>query len=135
MTPSLLAALLAGLAGAGHCAGMCGGIAGAIHLSQPRRGNLAVTLASFGRILGYALAGGLIALPGSWLADQVLDDADRMLWVRGLTGALLVLVGLSQLLPASPLAAIERWGAPVWRRISPRVAGLMRRSDPVSLML
>lgn len=135
MTASLLSALIAGLAGAGHCAGMCGGIAGAIHLSQARDGNLAVVLASLGRILGYAIAGAAIALPGSLLMGSLLGDVDRVLLTRALTGAMLILVGLALLLPRSPLSALERWGAPIWSRISPKVGRLMARRDPLSLGL
>ncbi|MCW5578441.1 MAG: sulfite exporter TauE/SafE family protein, partial [Dokdonella sp.] len=63
--PTLLAALLLGLAASGHCLVMCGGISAALGIAtakgadgRPRRALLVAY--QFGRISSYALAGLLL---------------------------------------------------------------------------
>jgi len=122
-----------GLLSALHCVGMCGGIIGALSFSLPaatrdRLSRLTLFLFAFnlGRILSYACAGALFGwLGAALLADGArawLDDGLRLL-------AALVMVGIGLYLGGwfPRFAAIERLGAPLWRRLEP----LGRRLLPV----
>lgn len=127
----LLAALLTGLAGAGHCAGMCGGIAGALAFAVPaerRQGpaHLLMLLAmSGGRISLYvllgAVAGGLAALVAP------AEAGTAMLVLRLLTALALLLVALHLLGIARSLRWLEQAGARAWQRLAP----LSRRLLPL----
>lgn len=68
----LLAALLIGLLGSGHCLVMCGGIASALQMMMPGKTpwqQLLLQLAlSSGRISSYTLLGGLVG----WLGYQAM---------------------------------------------------------------
>ncbi len=75
---SLLAALLVGLLGGGHCAGMCGGIITAVSFSMPgNKPSWRLLLAyNLGRIASYTLAGviaGAVALPRFFLSTAFLQ--------------------------------------------------------------
>ena len=78
---SLGAALIAGLAGSGHCLAMCGGIAGALAMrgssEQGTPSRLALALAyNLARVASYTLAGALAGLLGRTLLRAV-DVAAR----------------------------------------------------------
>lgn len=118
--PGLAAALLAGLAGSAHCLGMCGGIAGA--LGAAGRGRPTYALAySTGRIASYALAGAAAGLLGARLAGL----ADVGPWLRLLTGALLILLGLQVAFGLRLLRPLESAGARLWRYLAPAARALM----------
>lgn len=126
MTGALvLTAALMGLAGTPHCAGMCGaGCAAAVRLCGGRRATVTLAWLMAGRLLGYVLAGMVVATVAQAL--QSLSEGTgwlRPLWV-GLQMALLVL-GLSLLLrgrlPRSIEAWVERHGA------RPQDAGVTRK--------
>lgn len=71
-------AMLLGLAGTPHCAAMCGGPAAAVCAHSGRRGQLAFHA---GRVLGYALVGGVAAASVSSLALLAQwSPALRPLW-------------------------------------------------------
>jgi sulfite exporter TauE/SafE len=121
-----MTALVAGLLGSAHCLGMCGGIATALGATTPgraARGTLSV-LYSCGRITSYGLAGAvagafgvatLSALGGSHWAEVL----------RLCAGGMVVVIGLNIALGYSSrvrwLRAPERWGAALWRRLSPHL--------------
>ena len=65
MSNELLAALLIGFLGSGHCLVMCGGIVGALQLAMPAQNTtkkllLQLTL-SAGRLTTYAVFGAIVA--------------------------------------------------------------------------
>lgn len=127
----LLAALLTGLAGAGHCFGMCGGIAGA--LSQARPGGQAspwhINAAySAGRITTYALLGLLVGGSAALLAPA--DMGVALLVARLLTACALLLVALHLLGISRWLSFLERIGGRAWRKLTP----LVRRLLPATTM-
>ena len=118
----LLAALLAGLAGSGHCVAMCGGIAaalgagGAAGRAQPLAYNL-------GRITSYAVAGAIMGALGagvlSLAAIATLRGAAQVF-----AGVALVTVG-AQLALGRRFAWIERAGHVVWRALGPLARGAL----------
>lgn len=120
--PTLLAALLAGLAGGVHCAAMCGGIATGFSSMAPR--DLRYVLEpNIGRVLGYtlagALAGGLLGgvvgvLRNPWLAPML----------RVAVGLVLVVAALRMLGTGGPFA-LPRAGAGLWQRLRPLQARLL----------
>ncbi len=123
----LLASLLTGIAGAGHCAGMCGGIAGALaHAIPPERRSLTLVLGySVGRVGSYmalgALAGGFAALltpAGAGLAMAI---------ARVFTGLLMLAIALYLLDLTHWLRSLEIAGSALWRKLSP----LAKRMLPV----
>jgi sulfite exporter TauE/SafE len=127
----LLAAFMAGLLGSGHCFGMCGGIAGSLGaMAGVSSRSLALPALQFnaGRLLGYAvlgaLAGGIIGAAGEIMA---LKSAGK--WLRGITAAMVLLIGLRFLLDWRALDAIERGGSGLWRRIMPLAVRVSRRHD------
>jgi uncharacterized protein len=114
------AAWLTGLAGgSGHCLAMCGGIAAALGLRQQGHVGLVHWLAAqLGRLLSYALMGGMLAGVGA--ATMHALAGQRGLASLRLVAALLILaVGAQLLAGRSLLGPIERLGAVVWGRIAP----------------
>ena len=127
-----LGAFLFGLLGSAHCVAMCGGIAAALALRAPDPRH--AFLHSLGRVLGYALAGalvaGLVAL-GAHGAGLVLDPRPVGLALRGLTALLFVAVGARLLLALPPWRALERLGATVWQGgIAPLAQRVGRAEGP-----
>jgi hypothetical protein len=117
--PILLSALLLGFFGSVHCLGMCGGIAAALGQALPDQSAgsrlLNASVYSFGRITSYVAAGTLVGFFGqaftSWTGLTVL--------LRVLAGLLIVGFGLHVAGWWNGLAAIERIGLVVWRRLAP----------------
>ena len=118
-------AFLVGLLSTLHCLGMCGGIIGAMSWSLPAairadpvRHALRLLAFNLGRIGSYAVAGALFG----WIGAGLIRAADP-LWIddllRLLAACLLIAIGLyiAGWLPG--LAAIERLGLPIWRRLEP----------------
>jgi len=128
--PTLLAALLLGLAASGHCLVMCGGISAALGIAtakgadgRPRRALLVAY--QFGRISSYALAGLLLG--------GVLGGAIALLDNETVRRTLRVLSALALVLGA--LVASGRLRDPgfgIGPRIWPRLAPLGRRLLPVA---
>jgi hypothetical protein len=81
------AALLAGLAGSGHCLAMCGGISAALAGASRAPAPLTALLLSTGRVLSYSLAGAL-AGGGGALLGRGLDLLRLGLGLRIVFGAL-----------------------------------------------
>ncbi len=132
---TLTAALVAGLVGSTHCLGMCGGIAGALGISAQAaagsgRGALLYTLLfNLGRIGSYALIGATAGLLGSSLL-KTSDIPALAAVARGLTGALMVLIGLQIAFGWSLLRFIEESGARFWARLAPLARGLLPIRSP-----
>lgn len=124
----LLAALLAGVAGAGHCAGMCGGIAGALaHAIPAGQRSLPLTLGySGGRLGSYAVLGALAGFFAALLSPR--DAGTAMLVARFLTGAVLLAIALHLLGVTRWMQSLEVVGARLWQRLAP----LARRLLPVT---
>ncbi len=126
---ALLPALLLGLFGSSHCALMCGGVAsllcgGLVPLGRRSR-SVRLTLAyNVGRVGSYAALGALVGAFGSILDRTPLAGTVAAALRLG-AGVLVVGAGLylAGLLPR--FAAIERVGAPVWRRVQPLARRLL----------
>lgn len=120
MTPSsltLFAGILMGLASSLHCAGMCGSIGSAlmltVHPDGDARQRARMLLATqFGRILAYAVAGGILGTFGSGIAGAFDQTAAyRVLqWASAVT---LGWIGLSTAGLVPSLVAFDRLAAPV----------------------
>ena len=122
MEPSLLAALLLGFAGGGHCIGMCGGISAALSLGVPQgRRALRYSLGfNLGRILSYAFIGALVGFASQIL--QLNQYLGLSLWLAGL---MLVLMGLSIGQWWQGVRKIEALGKFIWRWIQPLTKSLL----------
>jgi hypothetical protein len=124
-TGYLATAFLVGLLGGAHCVGMCGGIVGTLTLGLPSdaRSSLARIFPyqlgyNGGRVAGYMVAGALMGALGAMMAGIMpLQYAQRTLYVL----AALFMIALGLYLGGwwRGLAAVERLGAMLWRRIEP----------------
>jgi hypothetical protein len=125
-----LSLLVLGLASGVHCAGMCGGIVAAFSTQPlsfartpspdwPRQ--LAFNL---GRITSYAAAGALAGALGAGAYVVAALPAQTALFV--LANMVLVLAALHLFGVTGFLSRIERLGVPLWRRIQPLAARLLR---------
>jgi hypothetical protein len=133
----LLAAWFAGLAGgSGHCLGMCGGIVGMLGVRQNAglRGFSILFAAHTGRVLGYALAGGIAGFAGATVFGAVFGPQGLAL-LRGAAAVLVILIGLQLLLGRPLLIGLEKTGARVWRRIAPVFRGLLPPRNPLRALL
>ncbi len=119
LSGALGAALLLGLAGAGHCLGMCGGIAVALRSAQGSHRLMPVSY-HLGRIISYALLGGLL---GS--AAGAIQLAPWTVALRFLAGFLLVAMGLHTLGLWFGIRHLEQAGSRIWRYIAPTAQSLM----------
>lgn len=131
---TLGAALVAGLAGSGHCLGMCGGIAGALAM----RGSTAGTTPTFGsrlalalaynvsRVASYAVAGALAGLLGRALLRAV-DVAPLSIALRVLAGLVMIAAAGRLLFGWRLLDPLEAAGSGLWRRIAPGAGRGARR--------
>ena len=117
----LLAGLLMGLAASLHCAAMCGAIAQALMLATTPRAaagrvhGLMVTQG--GRVVAYALAGGLLGAFGSGMAG-LFDQAAAHRLLRWAAAMAVGWIGLSTAGVLPPLAALDRLALPIGRRIA-----------------
>lgn len=127
---TLGAALLLGFAASGHCIAMCGGISTALGLATARRadGRPRITLIvayQAGRMLSYAIAGGLL---GGALGFVVrwLDLVALRSGLRVLSAAVLVLAAFVA------FGALRDPGSRFGHLVWPRLAPLGRKLLPVS---
>ncbi|GAB6042028.1 sulfite exporter TauE/SafE family protein [Endothiovibrio diazotrophicus] len=130
-------AFLVGLSSTPHCFGMCGGITGALTVCLPaeareRKHRLLPFLAAYnsGRIASYIAAGAIAGSLGG-ASSVALGDATAHLLLRAFAAAVLISVGLHLAGWLPGLSALERLGAPLWRRLSP----LGRKLLPVTTSL
>ncbi|MCK7575675.1 MAG: sulfite exporter TauE/SafE family protein [Chromatiales bacterium] len=126
-------ALAVGLLGGVHCLTMCGGLVATLTLGlspeirrEPRRMLPYQLVYNLARISGYAVAGALFGGLGSVLTEfESLPMMQRLL--QGLAGVTMILLGLHLAGWSAALAAVERLGAPLWRRLEP----IARRFLPI----
>ena len=124
------AALILGIAASGHCLVMCGGITTALGLASARStdGHPRVQLIvayQIGRIVSYAIAGGIVGGVIGYVVDWLDIDAVR----RGLRAlSAVALVGAALVAFGTLRDPGSRVGQLVWRRIAP----LGRRLLPVT---
>lgn len=119
MTPTaaLVTGLLAGLFGSTHCVAMCGGIMAVLHGQVPRgRDRLAAGFHA-GRIASYLLLG--LALTALGMMPARLLPAGTGPVMRGLLGALLVLIAVYVALPGRLRDRAGELVAPLTRRVLP----------------
>jgi len=119
---TFLTALAAGLFGSTHCLAMCGGLATALGSANAGRPAALALLYHGGRIASYCTAGTIAGALGaaagfafatsSWSAILRLGTA-LMVIVIGLD------IGLGTSARARWLRSPERWGAWLWRHLSP----------------
>jgi len=130
--PVLVAALVTGVLGSAHCFGMCGGISGLFavnaSVSTLRAQIPKAIMYNLGRILTYAVLGGLVALLGKTTVELIPRMAAP---VRLASGILIILVGLQLAFGWRILAPLENSGAKLWKRIAPAAKGLV----PVETMV
>lgn len=113
---TLIAVLLAGFLGGGHCAGMCGGIVSALSAGAATR--LALLLAyNLGRIASYGLAGALAGSAGTWLLRGDLISVQTVLYV--VANLILLLVGLYLAGISNMVSGLEVAGRGLWRIVGP----------------
>lgn len=128
---SLGAALIAGLAGSGHCLSMCGGIAGALAMrnSASERGGSHLGLATaynLSRVASYTVAGALAGLLGQTLLRSV-NVAPLSIAFRVLAGAIMMAAAGRLLFGWRLLDPLEAAGAGLWRRILPAQGRVAQR--------
>ena len=128
------AALLAGLAGSGHCLGMCGGISAALAGGGRGPAWRSALLLSTGRVASYSLAGA-IAGTGGALLSRGLDLLHLGQTLRLGFGLLLVAVGLTLALRWRGLLRIEALGGRLWARLAPALKGLLPPRGPAQALL
>lgn len=120
---SLLTALLLGFMGSAHCLGMCGGIVGALSFNNQGRNPLLIHLSyQAGRITTYAFLGFLVGLMGLW-ASQFHDTITLVM--RGVSGILLILMGIYLMGATASLNWLEKAGSLLWQRIQPLSKNLL----------
>lgn len=120
------AAFLTGLLGGVHCVAMCGGIAAGVALGSGGKAPLRTAVESnLGRLLGYAVAGALVAGIGAG-ALRLAQAESLMFAMRMGVGLVLVLAALRLFDRRGRLAFLSRPGAALWTRLAP----LQRRLLP-----
>lgn len=122
MTLDLFAALLMGLAGAGHCLMMCGGLAGALNGPQGQAPRLTVLLSyNAGRLSSYMVAGALVGL----LSQAALSGVGpALIALRFLAAFFLIALGCYLGGWWFGLQKLERLGRPLWQQLAPTAAKL-----------
>lgn len=125
---SLMAALLVGLLGSGHCVGMCGGIVAAVTVTLPKQQPKVGYLLAYnlGRIASYSAAGVLAGAVGasSFFLQQVLP-VEKILYA--LASSMLIVLGLYLAGIWHGATKLEWLGSLLWRRLQP----LSKRFLPV----
>ena len=127
---TLGAALLLGFAASGHCLAMCSGISSALGLATAQRtdGRPHTSLLvayQVGRILSYAIAGGLIGGALGFVVAALDIDAVRTA-LRAVSAVVLVVAALVA------FGALRDPGAGIGRLVWPRLAPIGRRLLPVT---
>ena len=122
---TLVSAFLVGLLGSTHCLGMCGGIVGALTLGldddirrSPIRLFPYLAAYNLGRITAYATAGAVLGA----VSAQVLHFApptQARLIVKFITGGFMITLGFYLAGWWPGLAALERLGGRLWKRVEP----------------
>ena len=137
---TLLSAFLVGLLGSTHCLGMCGGIVSALTFGlreDLRRSpwTLAPYLLAYnaGRIGSYVVAGTIVGAVGAGALGVMPSNTTR--WaVKFVTGGFMVALGLNLAGWWPGLQILEKWGAPVWKRIEPLGHRLLPVNHPLKAL-
>jgi sulfite exporter TauE/SafE len=129
MSPLWIGPLAMGFAGSAHCGAMCGAIASSGAATSSGRRAVLGTFLNAGRVLTYAIAGGLVGGLGALLGD-ISTLRHGFIALRGLAGALLVVLGVGLALRVRSFALLDRIGAPVWRIVRPWALRLSGPSTP-----
>jgi sulfite exporter TauE/SafE len=126
------AALVAGLAGSGHCLAMCGGIAGALAMrdggpqASPSSRMVLALAYNLARVASYAVAGALAGLLGGALLQSV-NVAPLSIAFRVLAGAIMIAAAGRLLFGWRLLDPLEAAGSGLWRRLLPGAGRSARR--------
>lgn len=133
MTLDLVAALLMGLAGAGHCLMMCGGLAGALSGARGQTPSTSALITyNAGRISSYILAGALVGL----LSQAALSGlSPALLMLRFIAAFFLIALGCYLAGWWFGLKKLEQIGRPLWQRLAPQAAKLRQGNGLFTLYL
>lgn len=127
MELDLFAALLMGLAGAGHCLVMCGGLAGAMSGNGQQRAPLSVLFSyNLGRLASYSLAGALVGALSQAAFGQF---APALLALRFLAAFFLIAFGCYLGQWWLGLQRLEALGRPLWQKLAPTAAALRQQQS------
>ncbi len=122
-------AFVMGLLGGTHCIGMCGGLSSALTYALPDASRQGLRLIGWqllynsGRLLTYTLLG----LGAGWLLSGLQDIGAAQQVIRVIAGIFMILLGAYLAGWFQALGALERIGAPLWRKMEP----LRRKLLPV----
>lgn len=130
---TIAGALLAGLLGSAHCMGMCGGIAGAIGAGRQARPLSWAMLYNLGRVGSYALAGAFAGGVSFALGSAINLPLWSMI-TRGLTGTILILIGLNIAMGWRLPGLLENAGSRVWALVSPTARRLLASRSAVGML-
>lgn len=132
-TYSIISAFAIGFLGSLHCVGMCGGISGALATALKPASNTTTLsdvsrklayqfIYSTGRLLSYAVAGGIAGFLGEQLVSGMPHGIS---YLRTFAGIMILLVGFYISGWWMVLAKLERLGTILWKRIAPITRKLM----------
>lgn len=133
MLTTLLAALMVGLLGAGHCISMCGGISGAIAHSSGQGGktsSLTPLFYNVGRITSYTFIG---ALAGYTTEIGINFGAgyNAFIVLRLISGVTLIFIGLYIAQLSVGILQLEKVGRHIWRYIQPLTKQFLPLKSPI----
>jgi hypothetical protein len=112
-----LTAWLLGLMGSVHCIGMCGGIVSALSINTAPHQAIRCQLAyQSGRIITYSLLGFIAGSLGAVVAEA---HHHLQLFLRSLSGILMILMGFYLMGQTQSLLWLERIGSPIWKTLQP----------------
>ncbi len=124
VSEAMVAALILGLMGAGHCIGMCGGLAAGLAFAnggKSRLYRLAILLSyNLGRVFSYALIGALFAF-----IFGGVDKLTPLPILRLISGLLLIGMGFYLADWWKGLTRLEAAGGYIWKYLSPQAKRLM----------
>ncbi|EEX65578.1 cytochrome biogenesis protein [Vibrio metoecus] len=118
MNPDYLGAWIVGLLGVGHCLGMCGGISALLSLNQIKTSPILLLYYNLGRLLSYAVIGGMVGGITASLTN-LIDIQAALVWLRLMAAILMVILGLYIGRWWFGLLWLEKLGQKVWPWISP----------------
>lgn len=131
MLNDVIAALLIGLLGAGHCLAMCGGISGAIaHASKGQHTTTVPLFYNLGRITSYSLIGFLAGLSAE-IGVNYGGNHTALVVLRFVSGATLIFIGLYIAQLNSSILKLEKIGRYLWRYIQPIAQRFMPLKTPL----
>lgn len=125
MSLSIFNAFIVGLFSTIHCLSMCGGIIGTLTMSLPEavRNNTLRLLSytsifNMGRLLSYTLAGAIAGAFGQTVMEYISPHYAH-LWLQILATLIMVGIGIHLAGWFPRFNAIEKLGAPLWKRLEP----------------